>query len=578
MRYQITIHIGLLVISGLISLSLGIYTFLRRRNTKGANFFILNMFVVTLWSIPNALEMVAIDLPAKLFWANVQYFAYCYSPVTLLALCMEFTGFDKWVKGKKILWLAILPTIILLLVWTDGLHGLIRYEIQLDTSGEFPVIVKKYGYGFYVHAIYSHTLNLIAVILLIRAIFFNNLLYRRQAIPLLTGIGLIMIPNLLYITGISSLRYDITPIFFGFGGLIMLWGIFRYRMFDLVPVARATVIETMDAGIMVLDIQNRILDMNPAFRKLLRIDGSMIFSRSIKELCSLVPELVEVLMDRSITHTEFMVETKENIKIYEIIISPLYDKKDTYIGRLAVTYDITEQKQARQELFKQQWKMAVIEERERMARDMHDNLGQVLGFINFQAQAIQQTLQKEGIDIVTPKLDQLLGATQTAHAEIREYISSVRTSVSVEKDFITSLKNCIKDFENQAGIQVEQNITFELNEGELKPIIWINILNIIREAMNNIRKHANAKRVRLTLTSKDNQLYTVIEDDGNGFDLIQNNMIKTKFGLDIMRERATEIGGKIVIESVVGKGCRITLNLSIERGDKQNAAKIVVGR
>lgn len=124
-HYQYIPYIWPLMASSVITLSLGIYALTRRRNVKGTISFMLCMIVVTLWSSANALEMSSIVFSTKLFWANVQYIAYCFSPVTLLGLCMEFTGYDKWIRNKNIIWLAVIPTIIIILVWTDGSHNAI---------------------------------------------------------------------------------------------------------------------------------------------------------------------------------------------------------------------------------------------------------------------------------------------------------------------------------------------------------------------------------------------------------------------------------------------------------------------
>ena len=72
---------------------------------------------------------------------------------------MRFTGYDKWLRNRKFWWLLLLPTIIIILVWTDGFHGLMRYNMRLDTSGAFPVIAKEYGPAFLVHAVYEHVLS-----------------------------------------------------------------------------------------------------------------------------------------------------------------------------------------------------------------------------------------------------------------------------------------------------------------------------------------------------------------------------------------------------------------------------------
>lgn len=343
MQYQYIPYMWPLLASAVISLSLGVYALSRRRNSKGAISFILSMLVVTIWSSANALEMSAVDFSTKLFWANVQYFAFGYSPVTLLALCLQFTGYDRWIQNKRILWFAIIPTITIILIWTDGMHGLMRYDMHMDYSGSFPVIAKKYGPVFFLHAVYAHSLNLAAGVILIRSLFFRNTVYRKQAAALLIGLCLIELPNILYISGISPVeRFDITPIFIGPSGLVIAWGIFRLKLLDLVPLARTTVIETMDAGVMVLDLQNRVLDINPAFEKIVGLSASQISSRRADEVCGKIPELAKACMDSSITQTEFYLNTKETTRVYEVLLSPLTDSKGILIGRLAVTYDITE--------------------------------------------------------------------------------------------------------------------------------------------------------------------------------------------------------------------------------------------
>jgi len=579
MKYKYIPYIWLLITSAIISLSLGIYAFIRKKNAKCAPGFILSMFVVTLWSGANALEMSSSDFATKLFWANMQYFSYCYSPVTLLTLCMQFTGNDRWVQNKRILWIAVVPTIIILLVWTDGLHGLIRYDMHMDYSGYFPVIGKKYGPVFYIHVIYSHVLNLASCGLLIKAAFFNNSIYRKQTVALLLGASFIVIPNVLYVLGFSLVkRFDTTPIFFGPAGLIMTWSIFHFKFFDLVPIARAKVIEIMDAGVMVLDLQNRVLDINPAFEKIVGLTFSRISARKVEEVCSKIPELEAAYLDRTVTHTEFTINRNASTKVYEVFFSPLIDSKGVLIGRLGVTYEITEKKQAQLEFLKQQWKLAVIEERERIARDLHDNIGQVLGFISLQAQGIKQELTNAGVEIVSQELDKLVDAAQTSNSDLREYIHNARIEKTTEQDFISALQQYILSFEEKTGLKVKLDIPFQFSWEQLSPNIRLNILKIVKEALNNIRKHAEAKNILITFSVLQEQLCAFVEDDGNGFDTDQcYNGTKTRFGLSIMRERALEIGAQINIKSTVGKGSRISLYVPLKEEEK-NADESDAGR
>jgi len=562
MQIQYIPYIWPLVVSAFISLSLGIFVMLKRRNSKGALSFILSMFVVTIWSSGNALEMASVDLSTKLFWANVQYIAYCYSPLTLLAMCMEFTGYDRLVRSRKIIWIAVIPTIILILVWTDGLHGLMRYDIHMDYSGSFPVIDKKYGPAFYIHALYSHSLNILAWILLIRAVFFKNTVYRKQAVSLLVGMTLIVVPNIFYISGMGPVkRFDITPVFFGPAGIIIALGIFRYKLFDLVPLARAAVIENMDVGVMVLDMQNRVLDINPAFRKITDYNIRNIDGIKVEEVCGKAPALLKACTDRDITHSEFVINKDGMSMIYEVFLSTLNDNRDVPSGRLILVYDITEKKQEQKRYLEQQWKLAVTEERERLARDLHDDLGQVLGFINLQAQGIRKELANADIDIVSQKLDRLVNVSQEAHNDIREYIRSIRSTEALEKDFMGGLLKDVNSFEEQSGLKVELDIPSGFTGDGLSPVIRINILNIVREALNNIRKHAEADNVYIGFKVSKEQLCVTVEDDGRGFHT-ETDLVN-RYGLKIMRERASEISAKIDIKSAPMKGCRISLTVPL---------------
>lgn len=566
MRYEYVPNIWPLISSSLVTLFLGIYALFMRRKAKGIFSFILSMLVLTIWSVANALEMCGADLPTKLFWANMQYIAYCYSPITLFVLCTEFSGLDnRRDEKKRILWLAILPTVILLLVWTDHLHGLVRYYVHMDYSGAFPVISKKYGPVFFVHALYSYFLNFSAFVLLIRAVFFKCTVFRKQALSLLLGLGLILVPNVVYVLGIiPSYQFDITPVFFGPAGLIAAWGIFRYRLFDAVPIAWAAVVKNMDSGLLVLDMQDRVLDINPAFEKMICRKANEITAKQAGEACADIPLLAGACVGKSIEKVEFFVAA-DTTRVYEASFSQIYGKKGEPIGRAVIANDITEKTQQQRDLLEQQWKLAVSDERERMARDLHDNLGQIMGFINMQAQGIRQELKNEGIDTVSDSIDKLVDVTQSAHSDLREYIRSIRNHASAGIDLVTALNMSIHHFKEQTGLNVKLDISGADICDAIKTNARINILSIVKEALNNIAKHANAKNVRVVLRLSADTIYTLIEDDGKGFDTVTshgaNGGNKTKFGLDIMRERAAEIGGKLSIDSVPGTGTWVILQI-----------------
>ena len=572
MTYSFTPYLWLLIISGLTTLFLGFYTLIKCRHSKGAISFAIAMFIVTLWSIPNAIEMSATVFDVKLFWANIQYFAYSFSPVILLLLCLEFTGNENLFIFKKPLWLLIIPIITIILVWTDKYHGLVRSNIHLDYRGAFPVIGKRYGPFFYIHALHSHGINLATLFILLRTVFMSRTIYKKQAVAFLIGVCLIIVPNLIYITGLSPIKgYDITPVFFGPAGIIMAWSIFRYRMFDLVPLARATVLENMEAGVIVLDRQDRILDVNPAFADIIGLPIGKITSKYIYEVCEFIPELINAIRDNAVSRIEFSIAMLSEKIVYEALLSVIKDNKGNDIGRLVVIYDITEKKEAEKKYYEGQWKQAVKNERRRMVSDLHDNLGQVLGYINLQAQGIQKELIDSGEELYSHKLDKLIEVAQTAHQQIREYIHDVRNSDIIEIDFIAALDKEISNYELQTSIKVTRKITLEFRNAPIAPSIRIHILNIIKEAMNNVRKHAQADNILMSCDFVDKNLLVILYDDGKGFDPTAKKELNQGFGLSIIHERTSEMGGTCEIQSKPGEGSCIRLQVPLDGGGKVDA-------
>jgi hypothetical protein len=142
-------------------------------------------------------------------------------------------------------WLSVEPLITVILAWTNDAHGLIWRNVALDTAGPFPVIAKTYGPWFAINVLYSYLLLLIAFYMLVDALFHLHPLYRRQTYILIVGFLLPMVWNVLYTFDVSPIpRYDIAPAVLGLAGAMAAWGLFRYRLFDVVPVARASVVRT----------------------------------------------------------------------------------------------------------------------------------------------------------------------------------------------------------------------------------------------------------------------------------------------------------------------------------------------
>lgn len=214
--------------------------------------------------------------------------------------------------------------------------------------------------------------------------------------------------------------------------------------------------------------------------------------------------------------------------------------------------------------------VAIIEERERLAREMHDGLAQVISSIHMKIQVLKSLTSdlpvKKNVDVVEVKdvLNELEDITNEAHHEIRQHLFNLRTPFQLHKSLTESLVEYTKLFQKQHGLKINLKINelFKNNEKNLSHDMKIHIIRIIQEALSNIKKHSNASQVTVTVENRKNQGFDfMIIDNGVGFDYQKTKGIKDHYGLEIMEERARIFGGILNIESSRGKGTRVILSI-----------------
>jgi PAS domain S-box-containing protein len=360
MNWQYNPYVLPLVIAAALSAALALYVW-RRRPAPGAGPLTLLILAVAEWSLGYALELGSADFSAKIFWSNVNFLGIVIVPVAWLAFALQYTGREKWLTRRNMVMLAIEPLVTLLLAWTNEAHGLFRSDVRLDASGSFLMLAPTYSAGFWVHAVYSYLLLLLGTFLLVQTFVRSPHLYRRQAGALLVGALAPWVGNALYLSGSSPFPHlDLTPFAFTLTGLAIAWGLFRFRLLDIVPVARDAVVESMADAVIVMDVQDRIVDFNPAARRIIGHTPSeavgqpagTVLSGRPKGSTDLTELLVERYHDVTEAHSEIVLAEGEAWHTFDLRISPLYDQRRRLTGRLVTLRDITERKQAEEALYK----------------------------------------------------------------------------------------------------------------------------------------------------------------------------------------------------------------------------------
>jgi PAS domain-containing protein len=268
-----------------LSAALAGYTW-RRRVTSGAGAMTVFLLALAVWSLGAALEISAAGLPAKLLWARLEYLGIVALPPAWLVFVLRYTGQRRWLAPNCVALLYAVPFVTWALFLTNGVHGLMWSEVRLDEALPFPALdVVAYGAWFWVHSAYSYALLIASAGLLVAALLRPSRLYRVQSGVFLAALLVPLLVNLWYVSGRSPIpSLDPTPFAFAISGALAVWGLFRFRLLDLVPVARDAVIEGMRDGVIVADGYGRVVDLNPAAQRVLGLTPAKAVGRDVDEV------------------------------------------------------------------------------------------------------------------------------------------------------------------------------------------------------------------------------------------------------------------------------------------------------
>jgi PAS domain S-box-containing protein len=207
---------------------------------------------------------------------------------------------------------------------------------------------------------------------------------------------------------------------------------------------------------------------------------------------------------------------------------------------------------------------AVLEERQRLARDLHDSVTQTLFSMTLTTEATRLLIQ-ENPDRVADQLDRLHELAQDALTEMRSLVQQLRSTTTAQGGLVPALREHIIERQKQDGLQVVLDVA---REKQLPPEYEDALFRIVQEGLNNVVKHAQTQQAEVTLHLTDEAVILVIEDDGVGFDPSKKLTAKPHkfhFGLATMQERAEMLGGNFTIETNPGAGTRIEIDIPLNQ-------------
>ncbi|MGB3905022.1 MAG: histidine kinase N-terminal 7TM domain-containing protein, partial [Anaerolineae bacterium] len=313
------------------------------------------------WMLASAVGLASTGLATKVLWDKAQYLGMVVVPAAWLAFALQYTGRAKKLAPRTLCLLGVVPLITVLLAFTNDAHGLIWSRVVLDTSRPFVELDKTYGAGFWVFISYSYSLVLFAAALLAQMAVRSPRLYRWPAAAILCAMPVPWLLSALEVLDLNPLPMpEPTVLGLAVAGPILAWALPRFWLGNVGPVAREAIIERMGDGVLVLDEEDRVVDLNPVAERLLSCTLAEVIGQPVAKVWPKWPDQLLEAADPTHVGTELVLGTGDLERIYDMRISDLVDWRGHMSSRVAVLRDITERRRAEDEAHRRSDELAAL--------------------------------------------------------------------------------------------------------------------------------------------------------------------------------------------------------------------------
>jgi len=346
LRIQWIVFAIFLILNAVIAASVAILLG-RRHPAPGRNAMIWMLAGLAVWAFCYAMITVSPGLEVKRFWLKMENIGILTVPVFWFLFTLQYTRLDKWLNGFTGGLFFIIPVVALTLLSSERWFHLYYSSIRPVAESGGPLIIGR-GPWYGVALIQSYLLNLLGMGLLIWRFIQYRSIYRRQLVILVGAVLIPLLVNVFYqlapvLFPSFSIPIDLTPISFTITAFLISGGVFGLRLFDLIPIARYTVMEHIPEMVIVVDAHDRVLDANSTAQKMLGKRMDEIVGKDPLEVFREWPQLINRFLTSDETHEEIQIPG-DPPRTLELVVSPLYNQFKKIEGRVIVAHDITDHK------------------------------------------------------------------------------------------------------------------------------------------------------------------------------------------------------------------------------------------
>ena len=322
---------------------LGVYTYYvwRRRRASAGVSLAVALAAAGWWGLAYAIELAETRLPVRLLWGDLKWLGVAVLPPAWFAFIMQFTGHGRWVNRRTMAALAVPPAAVLALLAVPATHDLVRYY-PASAAADPANAIAQVGWAFWPFLAYADAIFWSTTALFVWTLTRLSRLYWRQSLLLIATVLLPFLANILHNLNVGPFaRVELTPFLFVLTGAVLVWGIFRFRLLDLAPIARGKIFELMHDAVVVLDPYGRVVDANREAARLIGQPVTQAIGRPLEQLLPPFGNAVTPVWTAGDLRRD---EASMGGRDYELTVSTLPDQWGRPTGALLIARDVSERR------------------------------------------------------------------------------------------------------------------------------------------------------------------------------------------------------------------------------------------
>ncbi len=546
------------------------------------------MLCAALYAFFAMMEASVPDINDKILWSKIEYLMVPFTPILLWHFVLELSNSSKRILTITKLFYIIPPTFSIL-AFTNDSHQLIWKGFEWSATGNIDLIY-KHGDLWYILLLYSLGFILASIIRLMKMQKSASTIIKKQIRILAMGCTAPLVLTILYVSDLNPYPgLDLSAISTSIVGVFFMIGIFKYGMFQAIPIMSSQITETIRDGLLVLDESNRIIYFNPSAAKFLEIEDTGFTFQTVKE----VEWLSEAIQNTKDNVTPEVKICDDPEKWIEISISQISDDFNKFSGLLVLMHDITKRKilegQSRSflnELRISHDKMTeAMTQKDRIisiiAHDLRTSFHQILSL----SELITEEYETFTEDNLKVFLSDLMKASRQGYGILEELLSWARSQKSNKSELQSFLiiQSVEKIAEELSASLKNKNIKLTIDgKKDLNAVADQNVLNItLRNLIVNAIKFSNKNsEITVNINESGEFLEIGVTDTGIGIpEADMSNLFNPRIkytrtgtegesgsglGLLLCKEMVERSGGSIIVSSQVGVGSTFTIKLKKE--------------